>query len=92
MSELEDWTAALARELGIEPEYDVRALLEVAREAAQNVARPVAPLTTFLVGFAAGAQGGDRAAVDRASAAASELARGWESRGGGAGDEQDASS
>jgi hypothetical protein len=89
VSELEDWTAALARELGVDPEYDVRALLDVAREAAQNVARPVAPLTTFLVGFAAGAHGGDRAAVEDASARAQTLARGWEARGGGAGDESE---
>lgn len=33
-------------------------LLELARVAAHGVARPAAPLTTFLAGYALGAQGG----------------------------------
>ena len=33
-------------------------VLDLAREAAHGVARPAAPLTTFLAGYALGAEGG----------------------------------
>ena len=49
---LEEWIAAVKAELGIDPEVDTKTLLDAAREAAHTVARPAAPLTTFLVGYA----------------------------------------
>ena len=56
---LDDWVAALAAELDVDPAaVDVRHLLDVARDAAHQVDRPAAPLTTFLVGYAAGLRGG----------------------------------
>jgi hypothetical protein len=55
---LDDWVAAVTEELGLEVDVDVRQLLDVARVAAHNVDRPAAPLTTFLLGFAAGQRGG----------------------------------
>lgn len=54
---LDDWVAAVKDELGIEVDVDVRQLLDVARVAAHNVDRPAAPLTTFLLGYAAGQRG-----------------------------------
>lgn len=56
---LDEWIAAAKAELGIDPglEVDTTALLDAARDAAHGVARPAAPLTTFLIGYAA-AQGG----------------------------------
>jgi hypothetical protein len=72
---LEAWTAELAAELGVDPAaVDVTLLLDVARDAAHNVARPAAPLTTFLVGLAAGLRGGDAAGVRDAAAIAQRLA------------------
>ena len=76
-SVLEQWTEALAAELGVPLEVDERLLLEVARDAAHSVARPAAPLTTFLVGYAAALAGGDAEAVARASAVAQRLAAQW---------------
>jgi hypothetical protein len=79
MSPLEDWVAALANELGVDGDIDVRLLLEVARDAAHHVERPAAPLTTFLVGYAAG-RNADQAgavAVAEAAARAQALALGW---------------
>jgi hypothetical protein len=74
-SPLEAWTAELAAELGVDPgAVDVTLLLDVARDAAHNVARPAAPLTTFLVGLAAGLRGGDAACVRAAAATAQRLA------------------
>jgi molybdopterin-guanine dinucleotide biosynthesis protein A len=48
---------------------DIRGpVLDLARDVAHGVARPAAPLTTFLLGLAAGQRGGDQAAVDSARA------------------------
>lgn len=56
---MEDYLATLAVSLGLPPnEVDITALLDLARDAAHGVARPSAPLTTFLVGLAAGRAGG----------------------------------
>ena len=56
MNTLEEWTAAACRALGLEPDAlsDRSAVLDVARDAAHGVARPAAPLTTFLLGVAVG--------------------------------------
>lgn len=65
---LEEWLAAVCAELGLDG-LDRTLLLDLARDVAHGVARPAAPLTTFLVGLAAGRAGGTgadvRAAVDR---------------------------
>jgi uncharacterized protein DUF6457 len=75
VNRVEEWTARLAGELGVDAAaVDVDALLAVARDAAHNVARPAAPLTTFLVGLAAGRDGGGPQAVRRAAEIAQRLA------------------
>jgi len=69
------WTLELADALGIDPAaLDRDLLLDVARDAAHGVARPAAPLTTFLVGYAAGMQGGGADAVRHAAETAQRLA------------------
>lgn len=77
---LEAWVRALAQELGVDYVGDTGALLAVARDAAHNVDRPAAPLTTFLVGYAAGLQGGDAAIAREAGERASRLALQWPER------------
>jgi hypothetical protein len=74
---LEDWTAALLAELDLTTDVDVAALLDLARDAAHNVARPAAPLTTFLVGLAAGRAGATPADIQSAIDTARTLAQGW---------------
>ena len=78
---LKEWTQTLARELGITVEVDGRLVLDVARDAAHGVARHAAPLTTFLVGYAAGQAGGDAQALADACAAAQRLAAAWSRTG-----------
>lgn len=52
---LDEWLAAAAEELGLdENEVDIATLLDVAKDVAHNVARPAAPLSTFLLGLALG--------------------------------------
>ena len=71
---LDSWVAALAAELGVQATaIDRDLLLDLAREAAHGIARPAAPLTTFLVGLAAGLRGGSAAAVREAAATAQRL-------------------
>ncbi len=70
---MDDWIAAVCAELGIDADVDVSALLDVARDAAHQVARPAAPVTTFLVGVAV-ARG---ASMADAASAVSRLAAGW---------------
>nr|WP_258308592.1 NTP transferase domain-containing protein [Streptomyces sp. NWU339] len=74
---LDEWITAVKDELGIELDVDTGALLDLARDAAHGVARPAAPLTTFLVGYAAARAGGDREAVAEAVRKAATLATRW---------------
>jgi hypothetical protein len=75
--ELHEWTTRLMAELGLEGETDERLVLDVAREAAHNVLRPAAPLTTYLLGYAAARAGGRPEDVERIAARIVELAAGW---------------
>ncbi|NQX27305.1 molybdopterin-guanine dinucleotide biosynthesis protein [Microbacteriaceae bacterium VKM Ac-2854] len=73
---LDAWWARLTAELGLgEVPIDRDALLGLAGVAAHSVVRPAAPLTTFLVGYAAGLAGGGADALTRAVEAAAALAR-----------------
>jgi len=72
---LDAWVEELAAALGVDAgAIDRNLLLDVARDAARGVARPAAPLTTFLVGLAAGQRGGDAAAIRDAAGTATRLA------------------
>ncbi|MGV9562551.1 NTP transferase domain-containing protein [Streptomyces sp. NPDC003480] len=74
---LNEWISAVKDELGIDLDVDTGVLLDLARDAAHGVARPAAPLTTFLVGYAAAqAQGGPEAVAEAARKAAA-LALRW---------------
>ena len=74
---LDEWISAVKDELGIDLDVDTGVLLDLARDAAHGVARPAAPLTTFLVGYAAAqAQGGPEAVAEAARKAAA-LALRW---------------
>ncbi|MFG3347695.1 DUF6457 domain-containing protein [Streptomyces sp. NPDC048018] len=77
---LDEWITAVKDELGIDLDVDTGLLLDLARDAAHGVARPAAPLTTFLVGYAAaraaGGEGGPEA-VKEAVQKAAALAQRW---------------
>lgn len=78
---LDEWMAAIKAELGVDLDVDTATLLDVARDAAHGVARPAAPLTTFLVGYAAARQGGSPEDVAEAARKAAELAARWAEEG-----------
>ncbi|GBQ00811.1 molybdenum cofactor guanylyltransferase [Streptomyces spongiicola] len=81
---LDEWIASVKDELGIDLEVDTGLLLDLARDAAHGVARPAAPLTTFLVGYAAARAGGDAQAVAEAAGRAAALAERWAAEAAGA--------
>lgn len=71
---LDAWVHDLSTALGVDPAAtDVQRVLDLARDAAHGVARPAAPLTTFLVGLAAGSRGAQRADVTEAASVAQRL-------------------
>lgn len=78
--QLEQWQQSLAQALHVDDlPVDIDAVLGLAGVAAHAVVRPAAPLTTFLVGLAAGraAANGEAggAALRSAIATATELCR-----------------
>ncbi len=75
---IQEWVRALCEALGVPVEaVDVDAVLDLAREAAHNVDRPAAPVTTYVVGFAAARGGGTLQAAEEAIRTAAALARDW---------------
>lgn len=74
-SELDEWAAKLAVALGVDGfEVPVQLVLDLARDAAHGIARPAAPLTTFLVGYAAARRGGSPEDIAELAEVASRLA------------------
>jgi hypothetical protein len=70
---MQAWIDAVCAELGITADVDADAILAVARDAAHNVERPAAPISTYLLGIAAAA-GVD---VNEAAERIGQLAKGW---------------
>ncbi|MGI9157051.1 MAG: DUF6457 domain-containing protein [Marmoricola sp.] len=75
---LHDWIDEACDVLDIEVDVDEALVLDLARDAAHNVERPAAPITTFLLGYAAAASGGDPAEVERLAGLATDLAKHWD--------------
>ncbi len=71
---LTTWAVQLSEALGVDLELEIDDILDLARDAAHHVERPAAPLTTFLVGYAAGLRGGSPNDIADCIAVASELA------------------
>lgn len=71
---LTGWSEQLSDALGLELEVDIDPILDLARDAAHQIERPAAPLTTFLVGYAAGMRGGSTDDIADCIDIATELA------------------
>jgi hypothetical protein len=66
---LDHWVDRVAALLELPAqEVDVSLVLDLARDAAHGIARPAAPLTTFLLGLAVGRAGGGAADARRLAA------------------------
>ena len=82
---LDVWLQEAAAALKVSPtdpavlsEETVTVLLDLARDAAHGVARPAAPLGTFVLGLALGASGGGMDDLRRLAGRLTELADAWE--------------
>ena len=75
---LHDWIDELSDVLEVDTEVDEGLVLDLARVAAHNVARPAAPITTFLLGYAAASQDADPEELEALAARAQRLADGWD--------------
>jgi uncharacterized protein DUF6457 len=77
MNTLEEWTAVVGADLGLEPgplsTADTKTVLDMTGDVAHAVARPAAPLTAYLLGLAVGRGQTLPDAADRIRA----LAAGW---------------
>lgn len=75
---LHDWIDELCDALELEDaEVDEGLILDLARDAAHEVERPAAPITTFLVGYAAGLRGGAVEDIELLAGRAQALAEKW---------------
>jgi hypothetical protein len=75
---LHDWIDELCDELDVELEVDEALVLDLARDAAHNVERRAAPVSTFILGYAAAQAGGKQVEVERLAGLASALALRWD--------------
>jgi hypothetical protein len=74
-NQLDAWIEELCAALGVDPALvDRDLILDVARDAAHNIARPAAPVTTFIIGLAAGQNGTTVESASNAARAAQRLA------------------
>jgi molybdopterin-guanine dinucleotide biosynthesis protein A len=75
---LHDWIDELCDALDIETEVDEALVLDLAKVAADNVIRKAAPITTYLLGYAAGSADADVEEIERLAAKAQALAEQWD--------------
>ncbi len=75
---LHDWIDELMDVLDIEGEIDEGLILDVARQAAHRVQRPAAPISTYLLGYAAALAGGGTEEVEELAGRVLDLADKWE--------------
>lgn len=75
---LHDWIDELCDELDIETEVDEAIILDLAREAAHNVERRAAPISTYLLGFAAGQRVASPEQIEVLAEVATALAQRWD--------------
>jgi hypothetical protein len=74
---MHDWIDELCDALDIDAEVDEGLILDLARDAAHAVERPAAPVTTYLLGYAAALKGGKAEDVEVLAAKAQALAERW---------------
>ena len=75
---LHDWIDELSDALEVDTEVDEGLVLDLARITAHSVDRPAAPITTFLLGYAAGTRDADPEELEALAARVQRLADGWD--------------
>ncbi len=75
---LHDWIDELCDVLDIDTEVDEALVLDLAKVVADNVVRKAAPISTYLLGYAAGLNEANPVEVEKLAAKAQLLAEGWD--------------
>ena len=75
---LHDWIDELCDVLDLDTEVDEGLVLDLARLAAHSVQRTAAPVTTFLLGYAAGLRDADPEELEALAAKVQQLAEDWD--------------
>jgi len=75
---LHDWIDEACDVLDIDPEVDEGLVLDLAKIAAHQVQRPAAPVTAYLLGYAAGVREADPDQIEQLAARLQALAERWE--------------
>ena len=75
---LHDWIDELCDVLDVDAEVDEALVLDLAKVVADNVERPAAPVTAYLLGFAAGFQDANPEDVEKLAGKAQRLAEQWD--------------
>jgi hypothetical protein len=77
---LHDWIDELCDALDIDAEVDEGLILDLARDAAHGVERPAAPITTYLLGYAAALHEANPDKLEELAARATALAEKWDGK------------
>jgi len=75
---LHDWIDELSDVLDVDADVDEGLLGDLTKAAASNVERMAAPVTAYLLGFAAGSRAANPDQVERLAARAQRLAESWD--------------
>lgn len=75
---LHDWIDELSDALDVETEVDEGLVLDLARLTSQNVERPAAPISAYLLGVAVGATGAGPEEVEALAGRVQGLAESWD--------------
>ena len=75
---LHDWIDELCDVLDVDAEIDEALVLDLAKIVAHQVERPAAPVTSFVLGLAAGRTDADPEQIEKLAARAQALAEGWD--------------
>lgn len=75
---LHDWIDEVCDVLDLDVELDEALVLDLAREVAHNVERKATPITTFLLGVAAGRGNAGPESVEALAAKVEALAHAWD--------------
>ena len=87
---MDEWIKTACSELGLDPaEIDRDLILDLARDVAHGVEKAAAPITTFLLGYAAALHGADPDRVEELAGRASALAETWDGKTAEADDFED---
>ena len=75
---LHDWIDELCDTLDLDTEVDEGLVLDLAKVVADNVVRPAAPISAYLLGYAAGLAEAGPDEVEKLAAKAQKLAESWD--------------